>query len=127
MDSYQVVVSPSSQRTRILLRQGPDELLRAVLPPPSRVRHERAAQTVLEGLSLWLDAALPVALCVGVKDAGFCLGLTDEMGMGARSVFYRVEVASPGDARRRRGRRIQGLGDFSDLRQLRLVGDGEDL
>lgn len=125
MDPYKVVVSPSSRRTRILVRQGPDELLRAILPPPSRVRHERAAPTLLEGLSLWLDAALPVVLCVGAKDAGFCLGLTDEMGLGARSVFYRVEVASPGDARR--GRRIQGLGDFSDLRQLRLVGDGEDL
>jgi hypothetical protein len=82
------------------LTQGPDELLRAVLPPPSQVRHERAATTLIEGLSMWLDTSLQVALCAGAEEASFCLGLTDEMGLGARRVFYSVEVVAPQRPRR---------------------------
>ena len=124
MDSYKVVLSPSSKWTRVLVSHGPDELLRAILPPPSQVRHERAAATFLEALSLWLDTTLLVVLSVDGREAGFCLGLTDEMGIGVRSVFYRVEVMERA-RRRRRGTRIRGVGDFDDLRQLPLVTDGE--
>jgi len=122
MDTYKVVLSPTAKWTRLLVSQGPDELLRAILPPPSQVRHERAASTLLEGLSLWLDRRLAVALSVDAREAGFCLGLTDELGLGVQSVFYRVEVAER-DRRRRRGTRIRGVGDFADLRQLHLVPD----
>lgn len=125
MESYQVVLSPSTRWTRVLVSQGPDELLRAILPPPSRLRHERAVTTFLEGLSLWLDVTLPVVLSVDVQQAGFCLGLTDELGIGARSVYYRVDVSERG-RRRRRGARIRGLGDFGDLRQLSLVPERGD-
>jgi hypothetical protein len=76
----------------------------------------------VEGLSLWLDTRLAVALSVDAKEAGFCLGLTDELGLGAQSVFYRVDVAERG-RRRRRGTRIRGVGDFGDLRQLHLATD----
>jgi hypothetical protein len=122
MDPYKVVLSPTAKWTRVLVSQGPDELLRAILPPPAQVRHEQAAATLLQGLSLWLDKRLAVALSVDARDAGFCLGLTDEMGIGAQSVFYGVEVAERG-RRRRRGTRIRGVGDFADLRQLHLVSD----
>jgi hypothetical protein len=122
MDSYKVVLSPTTKWTRVLVSQGPDELLRAILPPPSQVRHERAVATLLEGLSLWLDTRLAVALSVDAKEVGFCLGLTDELGMGARSVFYHVDVAERG-RRWRRGTRIRGVGDFGDLRQLHLATD----
>lgn len=126
MESYRLLLSPSSKWTKVLLSHGPDELLKALLPPPSLVRHERAAATLLEALSLWLDVTLPVALSVDAKDAGCCLGLTDEMGVGARSVYYRVEVTEREGARRRRGIRIPGVGDFRDMRQLRLWCAGED-
>jgi hypothetical protein len=122
MDSYKAVLSPTAKWTQLLVSHGPDELLRAILPPPSQVRHERATTTLLEGLSLWLDTRLAVVLSVDAREAGFCLGLTDELGVGAQSVFYRVEVTERG-RRRRRGTRIQGVGDFADLRQLRLVPD----
>lgn len=114
---YTVVMVPSATRTRVLLSHGTDELLRAILPPPSAVRHEQAAQALLQGLSLWLDAKLHVVLSVDAREAGFCLGLTDEMGLGMRSVYFDVEVHDP-RARRRRGQRIRGIGDFADLRQL---------
>jgi len=123
---YTVVLIPTTIRTRALVSHGPDELLRALLPPPSQVRHERAAITFLEGLSLWLGARLRVVLCVGVREAGFCLGLTDEMGRGARSIYYEVEVRDL--ATHRREQRIRGIGDFADLRQQRmpwLAPDGE--
>jgi hypothetical protein len=117
---YQVVIAPSATRTRVLVTEGSDELLRAILPSPSQLRHERATITFLEGLALWLDAKLHVVLSVDAKEAGFCLGLTDEMGVGVRSLFFDVEVRDR-RARRRPGRRIRGVGDFVDLRQLRLV------
>jgi hypothetical protein len=117
--TYTVVLIPSATRTRVLLSHGPDELLRAILPPPSATRHERAAVTLLEGLALWLNAKLHVVLSVDSREAGFCLGLTDEMGLGMRSVFFDVEVHDR-RARRRRGQRVRGIGDFADLRQLGL-------
>ena len=80
-------------------------------------RHEQAAQALLQGLSLWLDAKVHVVLSVDEREAGFCLGLTDEMGLGMHSVYFDVEVHDP-RARRRRGQRIRGIGDFADLRQL---------
>lgn len=119
---YQVVIVPSATRTRVLVTEGSDELLRAVLPSPSQLRHERATTTFLESLALWLDAKLHVVLSVDAKEAGFCLGLTDELGVGVRSLFFDVEVRDR-RVRRRPGRRIRGVGDFADLRQLRLVPD----
>jgi len=119
---YQVVIAPSATRTRVLVTEGCDELLRAVLPSSSRLPDERATITFLEGLALWLNAKLHVVLSVDAKEAGFCLGLTDEMGVGVRSLFFDVEVRDR-RARRRPGRRIRGVGDFADLRQLRLVSD----
>lgn len=126
MASYRLLVSPSSKSTKILLTHDSDELLKALLPPPSQVRHERAASSLVEALALWLDTTLPVALCVDTRDAGFCLGLTDEMGVGIRSVFYNVEVIEREVVRHRRGIRIPGVGDFRDLRQLRLWCAGKE-
>ena len=124
MDRYTATLVPSSTRTRMLLTHGPDELMRAVLPPPPSIYRERAVPMLLEGLAQWVDAQVHVVLSVDAREAGFCLGLTDEMGIGVRSVFYRVEVVERA-RRSRRGTRIRGVGDFADLRQLRLVPDGE--
>ena len=95
MNRYVLTVMPSPAWTRLLLTDGQDEMLRATLPTPILVRHSRAAKTLLEGLSLWLDCRLRVVLCVAGKDSSFCLELTDELGRGACTVFYTVEVVSP--------------------------------
>jgi hypothetical protein len=121
--TYTVVVIPSAARTRVLLTEGPDELLRAVLPSPGQLQHERAVISFLESLALWVNAKLHVVLSVDAREAGCCLGLTDELGVGMRSLFFDVEVRDR-RARQRRGQRIRGVGDFADLRQLRLVPDG---
>jgi hypothetical protein len=120
--TYTVVVIPSEARTRVLFTEGPDELLRAILPPPSQLHHERAAISFLESLALWVNAKLHVVLSVDAREAGCCLGLTDELGVGVRSVFFDVEVRDR-RPRKRRGQRIRGIGDFADVRQLRLVPD----
>jgi len=122
MDRYAITVAPSGARTRLLLTNGPDELLRAVLPAPREVRHERAAQIFLEGLALWLDRRLHVVLSADSQDASFCLGLTDELGCGCGSIFYEVEVVERRP--RRRGRRLGGVADFADLRQMHLWSAG---
>src|SRR5260221_115732 len=89
--------------------------------PRDYLCHQRAAARLAAALAVWRDPTLRVALSVDAKDAGFCLGLTDELGVGMRSVYYEVEVIEPEAVRRRRrGIRIPGVGDFRDLRQLRL-------
>jgi len=126
MDAYKVMLSPSAKWTRVLVTHGPDELLRAILPAPAQTKHKRAAATFLEALALWLDVTLSVVLSVDAAEASSCLGLADDMGIGVGSVFYRVDVVLRG-RRRRRGKRIRGVGEFADLRQLRLVADEEAL
>lgn len=123
MESYKVVLSPSTKWTRVLLSHGPDELLRGFLPPPSQVLRDRPVPTFLEGLAMWLDVTIPVVLSVDAREAGSCLGLTDDLGIGMSCLYYRVEVIERG-VRRRRGTRIRGLGHFGDLRQLRLLSNG---
>ena len=120
MESYKVVLSPSAKWTRVLLTHGPDELLRAFLPPPSQVLRDRPVPTFLQGLAEWLDVRLSVVLSVGAQEVSSCLGLTDDLGVGKRCLYYEVEGRERG-LRRRSGARIRGLGDFGDLRQLRLV------
>ncbi|MGA8138542.1 MAG: hypothetical protein WCA48_30915 [Pseudomonas gingeri] len=92
MDEYSVYITPSSRQTFLSLRLGRKEILRGALPPPTAVRHERAAQVLLAGLSQWLDSRLRVVLCADEREASFYLGLTDELGRGDASVYYAVEV-----------------------------------
>jgi hypothetical protein len=122
MSRYIVSLAPSQSRTRVLLLDGKDEIMRAVLPPGPPLRHRQAARTFLEGLSLWLDSKLHVALSADASDASYYLELVDEFGCGTRGVFYDVEVVEP--SAHRRGRRLRGVGNFADLRQLSLVATG---
>jgi hypothetical protein len=118
MDRYVVALRLSSERTRVLMRRGPDEVLRAVLPPlVPPVRYPRTVTTFLEGLAMWTDQRLRVVLPAGESDASFFLDLTDERGVGASRLFYEVESVEP---RVRRPARLGGVGDFRDMRQLLL-------
>jgi len=121
MHKYIVTISTKNNMTRLLLTQGGDELLRARLPPPASVYYENAVRNVLQGLSMWLNHKLHVVLSVDAEEAFYCLGLTDGLGFGERHVFFDVDVKVY-QSRARRGARIRGLGDFSDMRQLLLLG-----
>ena len=95
-----VALNATSKRTRVVVTLGDVVVLRASLPPLATVRHTTAVTTLLEALSLWADERLCVALSAGSLDDCFRCGLADEMGVGARSVYYAVELVKR--ARRRR-------------------------
>lgn len=121
MHRYIVMISTKGPQTRVLLTSGSDELMRANLPPASCVYYERAVTTFLKGLSMWLDHKLHVVLSVDARDASYCLGLTDNLGIGEQHVFFDVDVRMHKSCRTR-GSRIHGIGDFSDMRQMLLLG-----
>jgi hypothetical protein len=104
-----LIVKPMPLWTRLYLRDGDEELMRAELPP-SRGVHPRAAPTLCEGLSLWLKRPLSIVLCADAEGTSSALGLCDGFGFGVTTVHYEVEVI---DRRRRRA-----LGSFRDLRRL---------
>jgi hypothetical protein len=104
MERYTVAMFPTRKRTRVILSQGERVLLRASLPAPENLRHERAVMTLLEGLALWIDTRLDVVLCADAERASFCLGLTDELGRGMGSIFFTVDVVHPEPRRRELGR-----------------------
>jgi hypothetical protein len=108
MKPYLTLVVSETQ-TRVSMFMGEDEILRANLPPLSKVRHRRAATTLLEGLSLWTEARVCVALSVGNLESCFAFNLTDELGVGARSIFYVVEVV---EKIGKRAARIRGVAEF---------------
>ena len=111
-----VLVTATQKRTRVVVSMGDAVVLRANLPPLSTVRNARAATTLLEALSLWADERLCVALCAENLDICFRCDLTDEMGLGARSVYYAVELVKH-EPRRRSLR----AGDAGKPQQLALV------
>jgi hypothetical protein len=114
-----VTMQPLPQETRLLVMSGRDELMRAILGPTT-ASHPRAAATLLEGLSLWHQQALSVVLCADAEVCSSATRMLDQLGFGTRTVHYDVEVAFL--AHPRRGRRLQGFGNFTDLRQLCLEG-----
>lgn len=119
MDRLTMTMEPLPRETRILVMAGRDEVMRAILGPAT-ASHPRAAATLLEGLALWHQRALSVVLCVDVEASSSATRLLDGLGLGQRTLHYDVEIALR--AHRRRGRRIHGLGNFGDLRQLCLEG-----
>ena len=122
MSQFTVMLSSSASRTRLLLLDGRDELMRAVLPPGRSLRQRRAATALLEGIALWLDTRLSVVLSADDADTSYFLDLVDEFGCPARSVYFDVSLVEP--RARRRPRRIGGVSDFADLRQLSLLVGG---
>ena len=52
MNRWTVTIDPRRDARRILMMEGGEERLRAVLGP-SALAHPRAASTLLEGLALW--------------------------------------------------------------------------
>ncbi len=94
--------------------------MRAILGPTTEARR-RAAGTPLEGrLPLWHRRTLSVVLCADAEASSSATQRLDELGFGTRTAHYAVEVAYR--AHPRRGRRIQGFGNFGDLRQRCLEG-----
>lgn len=123
MNRYTMVIKPTASEVRLLLSDGSDEMMRAYLPPAHQMQSNQAAATFLEGLAQWLDRRLHVVVSAGSHHDTCYLGLTDTFGVGINRLCYEVTVLEKA-ARRPRGKRIRGLGDFSELRQLHLRAIG---
>ena len=119
MGRLTVTIQPLPEETRLLAMNGRHEVMRAILGPATS-GHPRATATLLEGLSLWHQQTVSVVLCADDEESSSATRMFDGLGFGVKSVYYDVEVVFP--ARLRRGRRIQGLGNFCNLRQLCLAG-----
>ena len=122
MDEERLVmtIKPDVLDTHVLMTRGRDEVLRAVLAPPSQM-HCRAAPTLAEAMALWYQRRLSVVLYADVSEERFAIHLCDGLGFGVQNVHYDVSVLIPGN--RGRGRRLGGKGKFSDLRRLCLRGN----
>jgi hypothetical protein len=111
-----VRILPSSSSTRVLVTESNDQLLKARFPEPSRV-HRLAAPTLLEAIALFYQQRVRVVLSADSEVISSALGLTDGFGFGNSNLYYEVEVVPDAHARRR-GQRVQGVGDFRDVCRL---------
>lgn len=113
-----LTIIPRPTETRILMTEGPDDLLVAKLAPVTEVRHRWAAPMLIEALSMWQSRPVRVVMSADAQDFLYPLGLGDGLGLGVSSAHYVVEILERG----RRPHRIRGLGELRDARrQLRLV------
>lgn len=116
MAAWQVTLEPLPQGARLLVSSEGSDLLKAHLP--NYPDHPRALLTMLEGLALWCGQTLCVAISADVPSS-HSLGLgpfTDDPQRWPQesALVHYVFVSTD------RGRRLQGLGDFSTLRRLGL-------
>ena len=116
-----VILKTHPQLTRVLMRVESDDVLKATLRPSFTPPHAQAIPRLLEALALWHQAPLRVVLSAHETGAWFPLGLVDALGEPLDTLHYAVEMRAP-DRYRRRGKRIEGLGSFIDVRQLVLGG-----
>lgn len=119
MEPYRMAFRSHRDRVRLVLTAPTgSKLLRATLPPPATFWSGRPAKALLESLAIWLDAPLRVAFTADDPAAGFSLELTDELGIGKRTVFYEVVSGRRGS---RRASTPTGGGDLHDGHQLCLI------
>jgi hypothetical protein len=118
-DRIWVAIHPRREWTRVLVTEGPGQtLLKAKLAPSPW--HQRALPTLLEALALWHKQPVHAVLAADAEDGTFVTSLCPDLGgEHTRTPLYTVDVVA---ARRppRRSDRLEGLGDFRDLRQLML-------
>jgi hypothetical protein len=110
-------VRPRADVTRVLVQDGPNAVLKArLLEAP---HHPRAVETLAEGLALWYARPIYVALGVAAEDA-LCVspGWHSIVEGVVRTPLVSMDLVI-GRPRPPRGD-LDGLGDFDDVRQLRL-------
>jgi len=112
-------VRPGPDLTRVLVQDGPLAILKARLPDAPQ--HPRALESLAEGVALWYGRPLYAALGVAAEDA-LCVsprwhatvdGLT-------RTSLVTIDLVIGRPRPPRAGGGLAGLGDFADVRQLRL-------
>jgi len=119
-DRIWVAIHPRGSETRVLATEGAGRpLLKARLT--SHPWHQRALPSLLEALALWHSRQVHAVLVAGDADATSVTSLCpDLVAEHARTPLYTLDVVEGRRRPARRSDRIEGLGDFRDLRQLML-------
>lgn len=119
-DHTWVAIHPRRSETRVLATAGSGPaLLKARLAP--HPWHQRALPSLLEALALWQRQQVHAVLVADAEDSSFVTNFCpDLVAEHARNPLYTLDLVE--DRRRppRRRDRLDGLGDFRDLRQLML-------
>jgi hypothetical protein len=113
-------IRPGPAVTRILVQDAGHPVLKARLP--AEPEHPRALETLAEGLALWWGRPLHAVLGVAAADA-LCVSPRWEATIGALTCTPRVAIeviVGRPHPLRRGADGLGGLGDFADVRQLRL-------
>jgi len=123
MPSWKAMLRVDRRGTRLIVTDflGHD-LVKAKLPIQSS--HPRGLLTLLEGLALYSGSLLCVATYV-VENVD-PIAVWGPFGDGLYpmdSALVRFDFVEP--TCRRRYKRLKGMGDFRDVRQLRLIGEGQ--
>jgi len=114
-----MAIRPGRRHTKILATAGVEQtLLKAnLLTDPA---HPRALPTLLEAIALWQGEQVRAALSVDVSGDGYGTRLSRELfDVLEPTPLYCLDIV-PDRPRRKTRDRLDGLGDFRELRQLLL-------
>jgi hypothetical protein len=120
-DRIWVAVHPGREGTRVIATDGVGAtLLKARLA--AHPWHQRALPSLLEALAFWQKQAVHAVLAVDVQDVRFGGTFLHELDeTHARTPLYSIDLVDGRRRPRRAGDRIDGIGDFRDLRQIMLT------
>jgi len=118
MDELVMTISATARETRILLTQGPDEVMKARLRAVATPAHRFAGPMLCEAMALWHDQRVRAVVSAESEEILFALGLCEGLGVARATLHYVVEPLLL-DEPRRRGQRLFGLGDFRGEHRLR--------
>jgi hypothetical protein len=89
-----VTIRVREGQTSLRVKEGPQERLVARLGSAELI-HRLALVTILEGLSLWFQTTLHVALIADSEQIESWTGLIDGLGFGLRTLHFEVEPIRP--------------------------------
>jgi hypothetical protein len=118
MDELVMTIAATARETRVLLMQGPDEVMKARLRAVATPAHRFAGPMLCEAMALWHDQRVRAVVSAESEDILFALGLCDGLGVARATLHYVVEPLFS-DNPPRRSRRLSGLGDFRGEHRLR--------
>ncbi len=118
MDELVMTIAATARETRVLLTQGPDEVLKARLRAVATPAHRFAGPMLCESMALWHDQRVRAVVSAESEQVLFALGLCDGLGVARATLHYVVQPLFMDDPPRR-GQRLSGLGNFRGEHRLR--------
>jgi len=116
MSSIRATVTACSSQTRILIRDECSDLLIARLGPLEQAQRF-ALRGLLEAVALWDQQRIDVVLFADDGSSWEQVGLADALGVARDAALLKIDLV-PAEIRRRRSKRLVGLGSFVQERRL---------